>query len=161
MAGRLTIHVIDAASGSVIRTLSDHNTITYDAGNIVRALLAQRVADPAPLEFSVGSMRFGTSGTVPTRYDTDLLGEIATVRKQLTDLQKVNGITGEITWNATLDTTDANGYTLREAGVYTRGTTWDSGVGGNLKMFSRQVHAAIEKSSSLRLEYSWTYQFTA
>ena len=161
--GTLTIHAIDVRTGNVVWSFHKRNTITYDASNMVRSLLAQRTppADPAPAEYSWGSMRFGTSGTAPTRYDTDLLAEIGTARKQLTDDKKVNGITGEITLQATLDVGDANGYTLREAGVFSFGTTWDADVGGTLKMFSRQVHPAYEKTSALRLEYGWTMQFTA
>jgi hypothetical protein len=161
--GTLTIHAVDVRSGGVVWTFSKRNTITYDAGDIVRSLLAQRTppADPAPADYMWGSMRFGTSGTAPTRYDTDLLAEIPAARKQLGDSQKINGVTGEITLQATLDTGDANGYTLREAGIFTAGTGWNGPVGGWLRMFSRQVHPAYEKTSALRLEYAWIMQFTA
>ena len=161
--GTLTIHAIDVRTGNVVWTFHKRNTIVYDASNIVRSLLAQRTpaADPAPAEYSWGSMRFGTSGTVPTRYDTDLLAEVSTARKQLTDDKKVNGITGEITLQATLGSGDANGYTLREAGIFTQSTLWSADVGGTLKMFSRQVHPAYEKTSALQLEYGWVMQFTA
>jgi hypothetical protein len=165
--GALTIHVFEAATGRVLRTLSKHNTIVDNARDIVRALLAQRAlgagGDPVNIyEYSWGSMRFGTSGTAPTPLQGDLLAEVPAARKELADIKKVNGSTGEITLSATLESGDANGSTLREAGIFTRGPgLWSAGVGGTLKMFSRQAHPAIEKTSAIRLEYTWVIQFTA
>lgn len=164
MQGTLVIHVREAQTRRVLKTIYKRNTITFNAGDIVRALLAQRTVptDPAPAEYALGSMRFGTSTTAPTRYDTDLLTEVPvlSVRKQLTDAKKVNGVSGEISLLATLDTTDANGYTLSEAGLFTAGTVWNNSVGGSLQLFARQVHAAIPKTSSISLDYTWTLQFT-
>lgn len=162
MKGTLVIHVRDAKTDRVLRTVHKRNTITFDAGDIVRSLLAQRTppADPAPAEYSLGSMRFGTSTTTPTRFDTDIISEVTSARKELTDAKKTNGVQGEISLQATLGTSDANGYTLTEAGLFTRSTTWNNAVGGSLLMFARQVHAAISKTSSISLDYTWTLQFT-
>jgi hypothetical protein len=162
MQGTLVIHVRDAATRRVLRTIHKRNTITFDAGDIVRGLLAQRTppTDPAPVEYSLGSMRFGTSTTVPTRFDTDLIAEVPAVRQELTDVKKVNGIQGEMSLQASLGTADANGSVLTEAGLFTRSTAWNSAVGGTLLMFARQVHASITKSSSISLDYNWTLQFT-
>lgn len=160
MAGILTIHVVDAGTNRIIQTLIKQNTITFSAGDIVRALLAQRATDIAATEFQLGSMRFGTSSTTPTRYDTDLLGEVSAVRRELTDDKKVNGVTGEISLRATMESSAGNGYTYREAGLFTKGTTWNNAVGGSLQCYSRQVHAAVEKTSSIALEYNWVLQFT-
>lgn len=160
MSGILTIHVIDVKTNRIIQTLIKQNTITFSAGDIVRALLAQRATDAAATEFQLGSMRFGTSNTAPTRYDTDLLGEISAVRRELTDDKKVNGVTGEISLRATMEAGAGNGYTYREAGLFTKGTTWNNAVGGSLQCYSRQVHSAVEKTSSIALEYNWVLQFT-
>ena len=165
--GELTIHVFDARTGAVLRTLNKPNTIMNNARDIVRALLAQRAlgagGDPVAIrEYSWGSMRFGTDSTAAAPTQQDLYGEVTAARKELTDIQKNNGSVGEITLTATLDSGDANGVTLREAGVFTRGpTVWSAGVGGTLRMFSRQVHPFIEKTSAIRLEYTWVFQFTA
>jgi len=165
--GALTIHVFNAATGSVVRTLSNPNTIVDNAKDVVRSLLCQRAlgagGDPVNIyEYSWGSMRFGTSGTPPTATQDDLLAEVTTARKELGDVQKVNGTLGEVTLTATLESADANALVLREAGVFTRGPgLWSASIGGSLKMFSRQAHAPIEKTSALRLEYTWVFQFTA
>lgn len=158
--GILTIHVRDAKTNRVLRTIVKRNTITFAAGDIVRALLAQRSTDDPVAELQLGSMRFGTSSTAPTRYDTDLLGEVSTVRRELTDAKKVNGVTGEISLRATMEASAGNGNTYREAGLFTKGVTWNGAVAGSLQCFSRQVHAAIEKTASIALEYNWTLQFT-
>jgi hypothetical protein len=161
IVGTLTIHVRDAKTGRILRTLRKRNTITYDAGDVVRGLLAQRTTDPAPGEYKFGSMRFGADNTTPTRADTDLIAEVVSVRKQLTDGQKVDGVSGEITVDATLQSGDGNGNTFQEAGVFTQGSgTYDANVGGALKMFARQVHGAIAKTAGIVFDYSWTFQFT-
>lgn len=160
MSGVLTIHIKDVVTNAVLQTIIKKNTITFLAGDIVRTLLAQRATDTAATEFQLGSMRFGTNNTTPTRYDTNLLGEIAAVRRELTDDKKVNGVTGEISLRATMESSAGNGYTYREAGLFTKGTTWDGSVGGSLQCFSRQIHSAVEKTSSIALDYNWVLQFT-
>lgn len=161
MVGTLIIHVKDVR-GRVLRTIHKRNTITFNAGDVVRALLAQRATDPATTELQLGSMRFGTSTTSPTRYDVDLLEEATTVRKQLTDSKKINGVSGELSLQATMETTEGNGLSkpLAEAGLFTLGTLWSANVGGNLKLWARQVHAPITKTSAISLDYNWTLQFT-
>ena len=158
MRGILTVRVRDAKTGHVLRTLTKKNTITYNGGNHVRSLLAQRATDDAAAELAFGSMRFGRSTTAPTRNDTDLLDEVVAVRKQLLDADKVDGIDGELTLQATLGSGDGNGNTFTEAALFSAGPTWNGNVGGTLRMFSRQLHAAIPKNSAIVLDYSWTIQ---
>lgn len=161
LSGTLTVRVRDVRTGRIVRTVQKRNTITFDAGDVVRSLLAQRASDPAPAEYRFGSMRFGTDNTTPTRSDTDLIGEVTSVRKELTDGQKVDGITGEITLDASLQSGDGNGNTFQEAGVFTYGAgAFNANQGGTLKMFSRQVHAPLAKTAGLVFDYNWTFQFT-
>lgn len=163
MVGTLVVRVLEAKSGRLLKTVMKRNTITYDAGNIVRSLLAQRATDPSPSSYAFGSMRFGTSTVAPTRADTDLLGEVFTVRKQLLDVQKLDGLSGVITLSATLASGDGNGSVFTEAGIFTHGASnWNDPVaaGGFVKMFSRQIHAALTKNSSVVFDYDWTFQFT-
>lgn len=161
MIGTLTIRVHDARTGRQLRVLQKRNTITFDAGDIVRSLLAQRATDPAPGQYKFGSMRFGTDSTAATRSQTDLIGEVLGIRKELTDGQKVDGISGEISLDASLLSGEGNGNTFQEAGVFTLGAgTYDANVGSTLMMFSRQVHAPLAKTSGIVFDYNWTYQFT-
>jgi hypothetical protein len=147
--------------GPVVRTILKRNTITYDASTITRELLAQRATDDLPGELKLASMRFGESTTAATRYDTNLLSEVATVRKELTDAKKVNGLVGELICQATLLTTDGNGSIFTEAGLFTLGAgLWSANVGGSLVMFSRQTHAALAKTSAFSFDYNWTLLIT-
>ncbi|MAG64690.1 MAG: hypothetical protein CMK74_02280 [Pseudomonadales bacterium] len=160
MKGTLTIHHRDL-QGNIIWTWSKRNTITFDAGDIVRALMAQRVADTAAVELQWGSMRFGTSNLAPTRYDTDLIAEETALRKALLDTNKVDGISGEITLQTTMLSTEGNTKVFQEAGVFTLGAgVFNDAVGGSLQMWARQVHAAFTKSDTFSVDYSWTFQFT-
>lgn len=163
MRGVLSIHVRDARTGRILRSIHKKNTITNQAGDVLRALIAQRTTDPAASRYAIGSMRFGTSSVVATQADTDLLAEVSTIRKELDDTAKTNGVSGEIVFQATLETTDGNGSTLREVGLFTTGVSWVGDVDpatADVFLFARQVHAAVEKTSALTLEYNWAIQFT-
>lgn len=161
MKGTLVIEVRTAARRRLLRRITKRNVITFDAGDIVRALVAQRATDPVAANFRMGSMRFGANNTPPLRSDTDLIGEVVSVRKELTDLQKVDGLSGEISFTATLQTSDGNGNTFQEAGLFTHGAgVFSANVGGNVKAFARQVHAPIAKTSGVVFDYTWTLQFT-
>lgn len=161
MVGTLTVRVRDAKTGRQLRVLQKRNTITFDAGNIVRSLLAQRASDPAPAQYQFGSMRFGTDNITPTRLQTDLMTEVVGIRKELTDLQLVDGVSGEISLDASILSTEGNGNTFQEAGVFTLGAAaYDANQGGTLKMFARQVHAPLAKTTGIIFDYNWTFQFT-
>ena len=71
-------------------------------------------------------------------------------------------MTGEIELQMTIPTTDANGNTLVEAGLYTRGDQdspdYADPASHDALMVARQVHAAIVKTSSISVEYTWTFR---
>lgn len=162
LTGTLVVHVRQGDGGPIIRTVTKRNTITFSASDLMRQLVAQRTTDDPPDHWMLASMRFGTSTVTPSRYDTNLHAEDPAIRKQLTDAKKINGLTGELLLQATLDTTEGNGDTLSEAGLFTLGAgVWSDPVGGSLQLFARQVHGAIAKTSSISLDYNWTLQFTA
>jgi hypothetical protein len=162
MKGTLVIHVRQGDHGPILRTILKRNTITFDASEVVRQLVAQRATDYAPAELKLASMRFGRSAITPSRYDTNLHDEEPTIRKQLTDAKKIDGLVGELLLQATLTTTEGNGNTLQEAGLFVAGAgAWDANIGGSLKSFARQIHGAIAKTSAISLDYNWTLQFTA
>lgn len=161
MVGTLTIRVKDARTGRQLRLVQKRNTITFAAGDIVRSLLAQRATDPSPSEYSWGSMRFGTDNTPASRGQTDLITEVVGIRKELTDSQKNDGVSGEITLDASIQSAEGNGNTFQEAGVFTLGAgLYNANVGGTLQMFARQVHAPLAKTAGIVFEYNWTFQFT-
>lgn len=164
MMGTVCATVRSAKTGKVLRRIKIRNKITFLAADILVELFAQRATDPNPIQDLVFSMRMGSSNTAASRADTNL--GAFTIGKVIGDAGKVNGAPGEITFIATLDSGDANGTTLREAGLFTAGlspATSDSPgtTPGVTRMIARQVYPDIPKTSSIVIDYSWTIAFTA
>jgi len=164
MRGTLKVTVRDARTGKVIRCMEKRNKITFLAANILVELMAQRATDPAPLGDAVYSMRMGTSTVQPQRSDTNLGAFV--IGKVIGDAGKVNGAPGEIIYIATLESGDANGSTLSEAGLFTGGTTFSASdtpgtAPGDTRMVAHQVYNGIAKTSAITVDYSWTLSFTA
>ncbi len=164
MRGTLCVKVRDAVTGEVVKRIEIRNKITYLAADILVELIAQRASDPAPAQDLVYSMRMGSSNTAAQRSDTNLGAFV--IGKQLLDVDKVNGAPGEITFTATLASGDANGSTLREAGLFTAGATPSTSdtpgsAPGVTRMIARQVYPDIPKTSAIVVDYSWTIAFTA
>lgn len=166
MIGTLTVRVRDAVTGEVKRNVVIKNKITYLAADVLVELIAQRGADPSAAYQRIFSMRMGASSTAATRADTNLGAFVFGF--QLLDINKTVSAPGELQFTATLQAGDANGNTLREAGLFTAGdaatpTASDApGTGpGDVRMFARQVHPDIAKNSAIVVDYSWTIAFTA
>jgi len=166
MRGDLTIIIRDAKTRKKIRKIEIRNKITFLAADILVELLAQRTPtlDPTPDKQLLYSMRMGLSNTPAARSDTNL-GTFE-IGKVLADVNKITGVPGELELTAELEAGEANGVTLQEAGLFTAGSTpsADGPVGttpGTARMFSRQIHPAIPKTSAIVLDYSWRIAFTA
>src|SRR5262249_22303337 len=119
MSGHLRVTIREGNHGKVLRRIEIRNKITFLAADLLVELLAQRATDPAPVQDSMFSMRMGSSNTAASRSDTNLGAFVIGV--QLLDVNKVTGVPGELQFLATLGTGDANGNTLQEAGLFTRG----------------------------------------
>ncbi len=173
MKGTLTVITRDAQTGKQLRRCEIRNKITFGAADTLVELWAQRTApiDQPPLQNRIYSMRMGTADTVASRAHTNLGACVIGV--ELTDVNKVTGIAGELQFIAILGAGDANGYTLQEAGLFTQGDISPpnpigtsvivdpvAGV-GTPRMISRQVHPAIPKSAAITIEYQWAIAFTA
>lgn len=164
MMGTIAITVRDAATREIRRQMTIRNKITYLAADLLVELLAQRTTDPAPTTGLVYSMRMGSSSTAAARSDTNL--GAYTIGKALGDVDKVTGARGEIQFLTTLETGDANGTTLREAGLFTAGGTPSTSdtpgiTPGACRMIARQVYPDVTKTISVVVDYSWTLAFTA
>lgn len=164
MWGRVGIVVRDARTRKPIKRYEIRNKITFLAADVLVELLAQRSTDPGPARDLVYSMRMGTSNTAAARSDTNLGSFI--IGQVLGDVGKVNGAPGELTFIATLESGDANGNTLREAGLFTAGaspsTSNTPGTSpGSTRMIARQVHPDVPKTIAVVIDYSWTIAFTA
>lgn len=164
MMGTVCATVRSAKTGKVLKRIKIRNKITFLAADILVELIAQRASDPAPARDLVYSMRMGSSNTAATRADTNL--GAFTIGKVIGDVGKVTGGPGEITFIATLDSGDANGTTLREAGLFSAGLAPSpSDVPGTTpgvtRMIARQVYPDIPKTVAVVVDYSWTIAFTA
>ena len=83
----------------------------------------------------------GTGTTSPKATDTALETEV--LRKAIS--AKSKPATGQVLFEITVGTTEANGYNLTEVGLF------NSSSGGT--MVSRVVHPAINKTSDFSLKY--------
>lgn len=164
MMGTVCATVRSARTGKVLKRIKIRNKITFLAADVLVELIAQRTTDPVPGRDLIYSMRMGTSNTAAARSDTNLGAFV--IGKVLGDVGKITGGPGEITFIATLDSGDANGFTLREAGLFTAGPTPSTNDApgtnpGDTRMFARQVYPDIPKTPAVIVDYSWTIAFTA
>lgn len=164
MKGTLRVLVRDAATQEIRRRIEIRNKITYLAADVLVELFAQRAIDPSAGTNAIYSMRIGSSNTAASRADTNLGSFV--IGKVLTDVDKVNGAPGEIEFITTLASGDANGSTLREAGLFTGGPTPSASDtpgtdGTSSRMIARQVYPDVIKTSAIVVDYSWTIAFTA
>lgn len=60
----------------------------------------------------------------------------------------------------TLTSADANGSTLVEAGIFTRGDNDVPASAAGRKLYARQVHTPIEKVASMTVQYDWQLGIT-
>lgn len=164
MRGDITIRVLDGVTGKELKKIEIRNKITFLAADDLVELIAQRATDAAPANNKIHSMRMGTANTAASRSDTNLgvpiLGFI------LADINKVTSLPGQIQFTATMDTATGNGNTFRECGLFTKGSgtgAMDAPglTGTSPRLFARQTHPDLVKTSAISLQYSWTISFTA
>lgn len=151
------------------RRIQIRNKIMFQAADVILSLLAQRASDYAPnpgqaSNDQIYTMRMGTGSTAPTRSDLNLGNPLFGF--VMDDFHKVTGLPGELQFLATMDTTQGNGNTFSEAGLFTKG----AGAGaldapGTTvlvpRMFARQIHPAIPKTNVITLSYDWRIAITA
>jgi hypothetical protein len=164
MRGTIEMVVRDARTRKPIRRQAIRNKITFLAADVLVELIAQRATDPTALGDAIYSMRMGTSTNQPSRSDINLGAFVFGVA--LGDVGKVTIAQGEISFIATLESGDANGHTLTEAGLFTGGTAFSTSdtpgtTPGTTRLFAHQVYPGIAKSSAIVIDYSWTISFTA
>ena len=167
MRGDLTVKVRSVKSGRILRTFVIRNTVTYLGMGTVVQLLSQNTTPPddPPASLKLAEIWVGDGVVPPVRGDTALSGALA-AKITLINGTKTPNITGpiyELRILATLPATggvlvDGNGFTLREAGLYTAGSVLPVVT---QKLFARQIHPAIVKTSAIAIDYDWRISFTA
>lgn len=142
------VEVHDAATGKLLRSERKKNRVTATGRDVVRDLLCG--VDHPP-----GFIAFGASSSAPA--DTDIRLETEFFRNALT---RIIPSASKVTYQLFVLETQANGYTIREIGLF-RGAkryyTTDIGgtplYGGTL--VARSVVTDIEKTSLVTVTISW------
>lgn len=113
---------------------------------IDRAFLAAPV-NTAPTLFDVG-----TSSTTPTEADTALVAGLSLFLSFVAGYPTFDTANKKVTVRCFLDSTQANGNTLREVGIFNSDTPKD--------MVSRDTHDDIAKTTSIQVAYILEYEMT-
>lgn len=128
-----------------VRRIVVKNTITYAGCNALLFLLAQSSGNAA--DWKLARLIPGRNATPPTVGDLAVIDPVASPDQVVLtnpDLV-VSTATGELVVTGTLQTSQANGSTLREVGL----------VLANGWLFARQIHPAVDKDSSISITYTW------
>lgn len=195
--GQVTLRVLDAATGAVLRVHEGPNAISYMSPVILIDLLVQSNFDssavspetvdyslataaehpadasrgfalaetlvPSPIHNAIRYMRVGTDATAAARTDTALVSPVAGaesfVRISNIDFPTNNSVR----FVGTLGAEQANGNTLREVALLTRGNTskpvTDPSASTNSRVFARRVTTPSPKDDTVQFEYAWTLSF--
>jgi hypothetical protein len=131
------IEIRDTDTGALIRREAVHNLVVLAGRNQIRdALYGETIAAPS-------WMALGTGATVVSAADTALAAEV--IRDVLTTRAKGSGA---ITFKYFLTSTQGNGITFREAGLFS------AAVGG--VMFARTLFSPIDKTAAITVLWAWT-----
>lgn len=136
------IEVQEAATGRLLSRQTVHNLVTLAGRNLIRDLLC---GDSTSI---LDYFAVGTDGTAPASGNTALGTEV--FRDATT---KSVPSAGKLQLQFYLPSTAANGNTLREVGILTASS------GGTL--FARAVYAAIEKTASIAVTFTWDININA
>ena len=139
---------------TIISTDLRGNKFTYRTPNVIvfdaRITMAHLLVGDSVSTYKIGFIAVGQNSTAPQRSDTALVQQV--IQQPIEPYDFPGGDIGQVEITATLDfTSEANGSTLREAGLFSANGT---------RMFARQIHGAIVKDSSIQLQYIWRIIFT-
>ena len=144
LKGKLTITTFNLNTGE-IKTVTEGNLVILAGRNLVRDLLAGDTVS------GLTHMALGTDTSDPSV--TPTITEV--FRKTLTSSTKADG---KLTVDMYLASGEANGNTLTSAALFGNGATDAAGSGSQ---YNKVIYAAIEKTSSLTVTYTWELTFNA
>jgi hypothetical protein len=160
--GNFGLRVFDLA-GNKLMSIQKKNQITNQGRNAVLSLLFPGNAGAVQETYRIWSLSAGTNNTAPTILDnlaamhpvwsSAFIGGECTVVENLP-----NDFYLQIT--KTLPDTDANGYTLTEAGIFTRGNNDDPDISTTKLLYARQIHPSIIKNATMTIQYDWQLGIT-
>lgn len=171
VSGELMVRVLDAKTGAVRQIIETPNTICVNGLNALQFLLAalSTPAEETQDANKIWAIYAGTDNTTPAYAQTDLLAPQfykAVDQPISTDVGGVPSVLGYamLECQMTMQSTEGNGYTYQEAGLFTRGTNASddpSVARTNVNMIARQIHAAVPKDSTISIEYTWRIRISA
>lgn len=126
----------DVRTGEIIHQERQHNLIVQDGRNLLRDLLAGNT------NANISHFAVGTGGTAATDSMSALQTEV--YRQQIT---RMDGYNNQLQVRYFLASNEANGNTIREAGIFNDATT---GI-----MFARVTQGEIIKSENISITYIW------
>jgi hypothetical protein len=128
----------------LVDEFEDKNLIVDTARKQMAHLIAGEVTNR-----SVKSISFGTNGNVPTVADTEITNPY-TKNIGVIIPPSLNNTVGQVTFEWSLSTAEANGKAIREFGLVTADNA----------LFARRVRTTpINKEPDISLEGSWTIIF--
>lgn len=140
----VTICVLDAQTGRLLHRERGHNLVTVAGRNQIRDLLYAAGAGTPITHFAIG-----TGSTAVAAADTALVAEV-----QREEVSQFTAASQLLTIAYFLPSTDLNGQTLREAGLF------NASAAGT--MHARYVFAtAISKTSSIAVTFTWELEWKA
>lgn len=165
LQGFLKVYVVNARTGEKTCVSAKKNQITTAHLEVLADLITQKAAVADVTELAFNSMKIEASPTpFASGASASDTGPVGTVVKDYTfnraaDVDvNVGGVSGLVQFRAEVGTGEANGSTLRAAGIYTA----SDGLAGatNEILVCRQVYPAISKTSDLAISYEWDVQYS-
>ena len=142
LIANVTIGIFNAETNELIDTIEKHNLFVTLGKTLIADLLAKTSGKTGLSYFAVGT---GTAAAAlnNTTLETEVFRDTFT---------KTTVTTGNLNIQYYLASGDGNGNTLTEAGLFgdTATVTANSGT-----LAARVVHAAVVKTSSIAITYSW------
>jgi len=161
LEGYFTIRVRDAKTGKELKKLEGKNLVCVGAKAALARLMGQAATPADYQETKLWAIYAGIGTTSPSTADTALVN--AQFRKACPQPLTITPSLGIVEMSMLMESGDGNGKTYTEIGLFSRGNNDDpnySPLPTGVLMYSRQLHGAIEKTSSITIEYTWRLQIT-
>jgi hypothetical protein len=162
VSGHLKGFLVDPSTGQE-RCFSDMpNQITYLHLDALVGLITQTpiITDPTELaiyamEIEGGVIAIAAAAPGDTTNDASTTVVKTHIFDKAADISFPGALQGVVRFQATIDPAEANGITLRAAGMYTQG----DGMGGPKLLVCREVVTPQVKPAGFGVRFEWTLQY--
>lgn len=174
--GQLTIRVLDGVTRKMLKTYDFQNVVCIGMLEAVERLMT--FYDEIPTDPDYGTVAaenrlwaiYAGDDNTAASYSDAALGNVRFKKKCDAILAglpmdiDVGGEKGLMEVQMTMETTEGNGSpnpVYQEAGLYSRGSLDAVATTVGARLLARRIHPAIEKDSSIAIEYTWRVRLTA